>query len=273
MVKTYVFKVALLGDAKVGKTSLVRRFVHNKYDDKYLRTLGANIYKKDMVVEGKKRKYNIHFQIWDVLGQEDYTTVINSALNRVKGVIFVADVTNRESLVNLRKWIDRVYRNVGSATFVFVGNKADLPDKTFGMTELHQHSDPFKGVSIFASAKSGANVEACFALLANRLMRKTIAPPRDTVDLPKFSSVIDTKVHTADKLIDEFCKELGGYERAMPVTRTVFRNSKCDFEHLRQEDLEDILSALTDIILDEKGVDPATEFKDRMQVLIDECAD
>ena len=48
---------------------------------------------------------------------------------------------------------------------------------------------------------------------------------------------------------------------------------KADFEHLRQEDLEDILSALTDIILDEKGADPATEFKDRMQVLIDECAD
>ena len=111
MGEAYVYKVALLGDGSVGKTSLVRRFVHNRYDDKYMRTLGANIYKRHVLYQREcdKEECEVHLQIWDVLGQDVYTTVINSALNKVKGVIFVTDVTKRKSLINLKKWIDRVW--------------------------------------------------------------------------------------------------------------------------------------------------------------------
>ncbi len=265
-----MYKVALLGEGSVGKTSLVRRFVHNKFDDKYMRTLGANIYKRDIVVKEGKKMYDVHLQIWDVLGQDAYTTVINSALKNVKGVIFVTDLTKRKSLLNLKKWIDRVYRNVGSASFIFIGNKTDIGDRAFGLSELERYSEAYNGVSLLTSAKSGANVEICFQHIADRLIAKKIAPPRDQIKLPHFTHKVSPWVQTADQMIDEFCMELGGYERAMPVTRTVFKNSKCDFEKLNSDDLDSILESLTDIIMDEKGPDIADEFRDKMKAMISE---
>ena len=88
--------------------------------------------------------------------------------------------------------------------------------------------------------------------------------------LPHFTHQVSPWVQTADQMIDEFCMELGGYERAMPVTRTVFKNSKCDFEKLNSDDLEGILDSLTDIIMDEKGPDIADEFRDKMKAMISE---
>ena len=102
MVDTYSLKVkiCLVGDSAVGKTSLIRRYVMDIFDDKYLSTLGTKVSKKQVIIKNEDREVAFTFSIWDVLGQKDFKKIQNLAFRGSKGAMLVCDLTRKDTLEN-----------------------------------------------------------------------------------------------------------------------------------------------------------------------------
>ena len=94
-------KICLLGDAGVGKTSLIRRYVMDMFDDKYITTLGTKVSKRKLVIKKNDNEFDLTFSIWDILGQEEFKNIQNMALKNSKGAIIVCDITRKKTLENI----------------------------------------------------------------------------------------------------------------------------------------------------------------------------
>jgi hypothetical protein len=159
-------KICMLGGFGVGKTSLVSRFVHSIFSDKYLTTVGVKIEKKSVAV-GEQQ---VDLIIWDIYGEDDFQKVRASYLRGSSGYLLVADGTRRETLATARALQDLAQSVIGRVPFVLVLNKTDL---------AHQWELPESDLVDLAtggwrivrtSAKSGTNVEAAFDALASSML-------------------------------------------------------------------------------------------------------
>ena len=115
-------KICLLGGFGVGKTSLVSRYVHSIFSDKYLTTVGVKIDKKSVTLDGT----DVDLVIWDLYGQDDYQKVRMSYLRGAAGYLLVADGTRRSTLDTALALHDSAQATVPNASFTLVINKADL---------------------------------------------------------------------------------------------------------------------------------------------------
>jgi small GTP-binding protein len=160
-------KVALIGDPAVGKTSLIRKFVIDKYEDKYISTIGAKVQKKEMNIDGTDMK----FMLWDLLGQDDFQFLIRSALEGVRGAFIVFDLTRKETLEHIPKWVSTLFQTAGPVPLMFLGNKADLKDKVMvSEQEMQAVVGQFAGSLLLTSAKTGQNIEQAFHDLGKMLL-------------------------------------------------------------------------------------------------------
>src|SRR5438046_9411608 len=91
-------KIVLLGDGRVGKTSLIRRFVVDQYSDEYITTIGTKVSKRSLSLGHHAAEVEMAMQIWDVLGQKGYSGVKENEMQGAKGVIMVYDATADESI-------------------------------------------------------------------------------------------------------------------------------------------------------------------------------
>jgi Ras-related protein Rab-11A len=128
----YIFKVIVVGDAAVGKTSLMYRFVHGTFQKDYKMTIGVNFATKLLRLENGT---NVKLSIWDTAGQERFHFLLPSYYDGSSGGMIVFDVTRRESFQNLPKWLDQVRGKVNNIPLLLVGNKADLGDLRAVQTE------------------------------------------------------------------------------------------------------------------------------------------
>jgi small GTP-binding protein len=120
-------KMILLGDGAVGKTSLIRRFVVDKFDDKYILTIGSKIMAKAIQIDSDNEAFYLKLQIWDILGQKGYTKLHESSFKGTDGVMMVADITRKETLESIRSyWLAEVRNIVGNVPFIILVNKSDL---------------------------------------------------------------------------------------------------------------------------------------------------
>lgn len=113
-------KILLLGDGAVGKTSLVRRFVEQKFDESYKMTIGVNVKKKEI------DELNLTMMIWDIYGQKLNRDLHSTNYSGADGAILVCDLTRYETFESLDGWIDEVFSVTGKIPFVVFGNKNDL---------------------------------------------------------------------------------------------------------------------------------------------------
>jgi Ras-related protein Rab-2A len=119
-----IFKFILIGDAGVGKTSILQRYTANRFDKDYHVTVGAEFGSKFINIDDSTR---VKLQIWDTAGQESFVNIVRSFYNGSHGVFLVYDVNRRETFENLKKWKDDVCENVDpNAIFVLVGNQVDI---------------------------------------------------------------------------------------------------------------------------------------------------
>ncbi|GAH43793.1 unnamed protein product, partial [marine sediment metagenome] len=124
----YIIKICLLGEANVGKTSLVYRFIENKFKDNYKSTLGVNLLKKDMELKGYG---DVSAQIWDLGGQESFRSLRRLYLEGANGALVLYDCTKRNTYEKLHDWIQDFKDARGDEPLVLIGNKNDLTDKYF----------------------------------------------------------------------------------------------------------------------------------------------
>ena len=158
-------KIAMLGMWGVGKTSLVQRFVHSLYDEKYHSTLGVKVDKK--VVEVGDTPLNL--MLWDIAGAEDKFSVPMHYVKGAAGYLLVMDGTRQVSVDQAREIADAVTASVGALPFVPVVNKADL-DWEVSPEAVAGRFDDAAAAAIHSSAKTGAGVEEAFHTLAGKIL-------------------------------------------------------------------------------------------------------
>ena len=166
-------KVCLVGDIGVGKTSLVKRFVLDAFDDRYIATIGTKVTKKTVACRWRGQEARMDLVIWDIMGEKGFRQLLKeSYFEGAQGILAVCDLTRRDTLADLYGWIDLARANAREAPFVFLGNKADLRAKVVVQeAELAAIAEPLGATYLFASAKTGLNVERAFAGLAEGVAR------------------------------------------------------------------------------------------------------
>jgi small GTP-binding protein len=156
-------KICLIGDPAVGKTSLVRKYVTDMFDDKYIGTLGTKVTKKRIMIESSTNNFDLTIAIWDILGQQEFHRIQKMAYRGAKGVFLVCDLTRKETLSNLINWKEAITQVTGEIPMIILANKCDLEPKTFGDTELKQVAEHiYNAPFIITSAKTGINVDNSF---------------------------------------------------------------------------------------------------------------
>jgi small GTP-binding protein len=160
-------KVCLLGTSGVGKTSLVARFVHSAFSEKYLTTVGVKIDKKIVALEGTE----VTLVIWDLAGDDDFQRLQTTYLRGTSGYLLVADGTRRVTLDQALELQKRVEATLSAVPFILALNKADLAGE-WEVDEARIQSLAAENFSIIrTSAKEGAGVEEAFARLARRMVQ------------------------------------------------------------------------------------------------------
>ncbi len=164
---TVIKKIALLGDPAVGKTSLVRRFVFDMFEDKYITTIGAKVVKKEMQV----KDVDLKMMIWDLLGQDSFNILVNSTLKGVEGALIVFDLTRKNTLDRIDNLINVIKDNNPDAKIVFLGNKVDLEEEIeVDKDDIEQTLSKYEEEYYLTSAKTGENVEEAFKSLAEKMI-------------------------------------------------------------------------------------------------------
>jgi small GTP-binding protein len=250
-------KVLILGDGAVGKTSLIRRYVVDKFSDEYITTIGTKTTKRDIALNFDGREWNVSLLIWDVLGQKGYTEVQTSAFQGAKGVILVYDVSRPEtrgSLVDY--WIPRVWKVVGRLPMAVFANKADLAaDLAAEEAQLHSMCELYLCQGYVTSAKTGHNVEDAFLALARELVRSGEAGARQMKDVLVAGEPEDNGiVAVADRIMMDFCREFGDLETAMPIVKQQFTKAGVDVKAPSRDDLLKVVNLLAEV---EEGFKPA----------------
>jgi len=161
----YIIKICLLGDGAVGKTSLVRRYVFDVFDDKYLMSFGTKVSKKSI----KIGESSVDLMIWDILGQKTYEALHAAYYRGAVGALAVCDFTRPETMKSLKSWLGEFRSVVGNMPVLILGNKSDL-DRLYTPQELFEFGASIGCEVMETSAKTGLNVELAFHGIGRKAM-------------------------------------------------------------------------------------------------------
>jgi len=170
MAKEYdhLFKLLIIGDSGVGKSSLLLRFADNTFSGSYITTIGVDFKIRTIEVDGEKVK----LQIWDTAGQERFRTITSTYYRGTHGVIVVYDVTNGDTFANVKRWLHEIDQNCEVVNRILVGNKNDNPNHKVVLTEDAQRFAAQMGIELFeTSAKDNINVEEMFNSITRMVLR------------------------------------------------------------------------------------------------------
>ena len=161
-------KILLIGDSQVGKTSLLLKYTEHIFPEEHIATIGVE-YKDRFII---RDNYNIRLQIWDTAGQERFHSITKNIYRNAHGVLFVYDITNRESFNNIKNWI-RDLQNVGNdVRAAILGNKLDLEsNRVIKHEEIEEICREYNMPFLETSARENINVNEGFDLIVNELFK------------------------------------------------------------------------------------------------------
>ncbi len=167
MSPSYLFKIVTVGGAAVGKTSIILRYTTGKFREYYAPTLGADFAIKKMELNGNRVK----LQIWD-LGSQDFLGNVRAGFYPgSRGVLFMYDVTSRESFEELTKWKKEVDSHLKGYECLVVANKTDLKDeRAVSKADGKKIAKRFGGAYLEASVKLNENVNDSFSKMAEMVL-------------------------------------------------------------------------------------------------------
>ena len=163
--KSFIYKICVVGDGGVGKTSMVLRFTENSFKENYLMTIGSNFATKAMKLP-EYPNLDVKLQIWDLAGQQHFSFVRPPFYRGATAIIYVFDLTRRSSFANLMTWKEEVEKVIGQKTSILVGNKLDLANqgnREIGAQDGEAFKSELNATTYFeTSAKEGNKVDVVF---------------------------------------------------------------------------------------------------------------
>jgi small GTP-binding protein len=248
-------KVCLIGDSKVGKTSLLERYIEDEFYDSYTATISAKVFKKELQVtvpyNGNNNEIKMTLTIWDLIGHRDqeYWSILKRYIMNTDGVVLVCDLTSKESLGDLKTWINSVFNTIGVIPLIVMANKMDLVQQIeLTKQDIIEFTKQYNSDFFYTSAKTGMNVSESFERLSEiiaeqTLLRESILNPRDVLK----------------EIIVYYCLLHGGREQAMPIINHQFKLAGADMNSPTKDSLLEIIERLTQVTMSFKGRDVAKE--------------
>ena len=167
-----VLKIVILGEGRVGKTSILSKYFYKKFKEGEKSTINPAFYEKEVNHNGKK----VQFKFWDTAGQEQFNAISTIYYQGAVGALLVYDVTIFETFQKVEHWVKTLQEVVGKdITFLIAGNKFDLSDKNMiekNDQAVKAYCDKEKCSHIYTSAKTGYGVDDAFEKLINKVLEK-----------------------------------------------------------------------------------------------------
>lgn len=166
------FKLLLIGDSSVGKSSLLLRFCDNTFQEGTVNLTSVDFKTKNLTIDGKA----IQLQVWDTAGQERFRTITSSFYRGAHGIIVVYDISDQATFNNVKLWMQEIQRYASAGVCrMLVGNKVDLSDRR--VVEYNTAKEYADGLSIpfsETSSKTGQEVDKVFEKVSLEIMRQQV---------------------------------------------------------------------------------------------------
>ena len=161
-------KILIIGDSNVGKTSILLQYTSNFFQETHIATIGVEFKLKEIMLDNIEYKLNI----WDTAGQERFKAITKSFFKAADGIVFVYDVTNKPSFVNIKNWIKDAESKANDFKIIIVGNKIDLNDSREVSFEEGKNFAKKKNCPFFeSSAKDKINIDEIFITLLEEILK------------------------------------------------------------------------------------------------------
>jgi small GTP-binding protein len=169
--KNYIFKILVSGNASVGKTSLLRRYVDGMFDESSLMTVGADFYTKEL----KFDNFRCLLQLWDLGGQERFRYLLENFVMGARAALLLIDLTKMPSISDILQWVNIARLHDINLPILLVGTKIDLEDLIAVDDESALHlKNTFNMIDyIKTSAKTDYNVDKVFEILVKNLINRS----------------------------------------------------------------------------------------------------
>lgn len=161
------YKIVILGDQYVGKTSILNKYKYENSDDKYTPTIGIDFITKNVYLEEK----TIRLIMWDTAGSERFKSLIPTYIKNANAIILTYDITNKQSFYSLDKWLIDISDKVPTNAYIIIaGNKLDMENKRqVPLDEIKKFAEERKLKFIETSAKTGHNINELFLTITSSL--------------------------------------------------------------------------------------------------------
>ena len=260
-VKDITKKMCVIGEGGVGKTSLIRRYVIDKFDDKYLATIGTKISRKTMRIKDDETDANLTLIIWDILGQRNFTRVNKTAYTGANGAFIVLDLSRRRSLYSFENWLLSLHSVAGDIPVVVLANKSDLKAE-FGEDEIETLVEDYGFPYHLTSAKTGENVNEAFYSLGKMMLEswadRKIGPHlkiskafEKEMDAETDQSRKLSVIEVEDIIMTRYCDLLEDLDFAMAIIREQFKRADVNFKYPTPEGLAKVVGYLIDAASDQ----------------------
>lgn len=167
----YSYKLVVVGDPSVGKTSLIRRYTDKKFDASYLPTIGADFTIKKLEFQKDANTIQqVTLAIWDMGGHTRFHRIRDHYYLDSSAALVVCDLSRKETFENLETWLSDLETRCGSVPILVLANKNDLPEKAVSQDDIDQFSSEKKLEVLKTSAKTGENVDKIFDTIARHCL-------------------------------------------------------------------------------------------------------
>lgn len=177
-----LIKVLVIGDAGVGKSSILKRYNNDVFDYDQSSTIGVDFVSVYMqLLDESKRKFVYKYQIWDCAGQERFQSIVRSYIREANVILFTFDITDDISFEHIQRWVTHINNNINQNYIpLLVGNKCDRKDRVITKQQAQSLAKSLNADYIELSAKSGHNISLLFETIAKlthkNIIEKFIAP-------------------------------------------------------------------------------------------------